>query len=87
MALVAYIDGVKQSEAAERLAEFLGIKLEKSDLPKRATRAQSPAAEPTYTSPSKSSAMACVVACACRCPAATQDTPETWHAIHALAVS
>ncbi|MES2000363.1 MAG: DUF927 domain-containing protein [Pseudomonadota bacterium] len=53
VALVAYIDGVKQSEAAERLAEFLGIKLEKSDLPKRATRAQSPAAEPTTPAQAK----------------------------------
>lgn len=37
VALVAYLDGVKQSEAAERLAEFLGLNLEKTGLPKRAT--------------------------------------------------
>src|SRR3989338_3194780 len=37
VALVAYLDGVKQGEAAKRLAEFLGLQLEKSDPAKRAT--------------------------------------------------
>lgn len=45
VALVAYIDGVKQSEAAERLAEFLGLDLQKTDPPKRATSARSGAAD------------------------------------------
>ena len=42
---VAYIDGVKQSEAAERLAAFLGLNLEKTDSPKRATSARNGAAD------------------------------------------
>ena len=39
VALVAYLEGIKQGEAAKRLAEFLGMALEKSDAPKRATSA------------------------------------------------
>lgn len=45
VALVAYIDGIKQSEAAERLAAFLGLNLEKNDPPKRATRARNGASD------------------------------------------
>ena len=41
IALVAYIDGVKQSEAAERLAIFLGLKPGEANPPQRATSAQS----------------------------------------------
>ncbi len=37
VALVAYIEGVKQGEAAKTLAAFLGMVTEKSDAPKRAT--------------------------------------------------
>lgn len=36
VALVAYLEGVKQGEAAKRLAEFLGLQLEKTDPAKRA---------------------------------------------------
>jgi len=37
VALVAYIEGKKQGEAASLLADFLGLKVEKSDPQKRAT--------------------------------------------------
>lgn len=37
VALVAYLEGVKQGEAAKRLAEFLGLQPEKTDPAKRAT--------------------------------------------------
>lgn len=37
VALVAYLEAVKQGEAAKRLAEFLGLQLEKTDPAKRAT--------------------------------------------------
>ena len=40
VALVAYIDGVAQAEAAKRLSEFLGLNLQKTDPPKRATSAR-----------------------------------------------
>ena len=40
VALVAYLEGSKQGEAAKRLAEFLGMAVEKSDAPKRATSGQ-----------------------------------------------
>jgi uncharacterized protein (DUF927 family) len=43
VALVAYIEGKKQGEAATLLADFLGLKPEKSDLHKRATTAQNKA--------------------------------------------
>lgn len=39
VALVAYLEGVKQGEAAKRLAEFLGMKIETADAPQRATSA------------------------------------------------
>ena len=45
VALVAYLDAVKQSEAAERIAAFLGLSLEKTDPPKHATRARNEAAD------------------------------------------
>jgi putative DNA primase/helicase len=35
VALIAYLEGVKQSDAAARLAEFLGLDAEKPDTPKR----------------------------------------------------
>ncbi len=41
VALVAYLEGVKQGEAAKLLAEFLGMDEEKPDAPKRATSARS----------------------------------------------
>lgn len=37
VALVAYLDGIPQGEAAKRLAEFLGLAVEKTDPAKRAT--------------------------------------------------
>lgn len=37
VALVAYLDGTKQGEAAKRLAEFLGLQPEQTDPAKRAT--------------------------------------------------
>lgn len=37
VALVAYLEGSKQGEAAKRLAEFLGLTVEKNEPPKRAT--------------------------------------------------
>lgn len=46
VALVAYLDGVRQSVAAERLAAFLGLSLEKPAPPERATRPRNGAAEP-----------------------------------------
>lgn len=45
VALVAYIDGVKQSEAAARLAAFLGLNLPENDPPKRTTSARNAAAD------------------------------------------
>ena len=47
ISLVAYLDDVKQSEAAERLATFLGIKTEVSGPPERATHAQNTAPHAT----------------------------------------
>ena len=52
ISLVAYVDDVKQSEAAERLAAFLGLKPDESDSPERATRARNAAAG--ITTPAKS---------------------------------
>lgn len=56
VALVAYIDGVKQSEAAERLAVFLGLNLEKPAPPKHATRPRNEAAEPKAPAPENKTA-------------------------------
>lgn len=53
VALVAYLDGVKQGEAAKRLAEFLGLQPEKTDPAKRSTSARKQAGEAT-TSPQSS---------------------------------
>lgn len=53
VALVAYIEGVKQGEAAKTLAAFLGMDTEKSDAPKRATSARE-ARGNTITSPAQS---------------------------------
>ena len=47
VALVAYLEGSKQGEAAKRLAEFLGLPLEKTDPPQRATSPQKSAAYTT----------------------------------------
>ena len=52
ISLAAYVDDVKQSEAAERLAAFLGLKPNESDPPERATRARNAAAG--ITTPAKS---------------------------------
>ncbi len=41
VALVAYLEGIKQGEAAKLLAEYLGIKTDKADLNKRVTTARS----------------------------------------------
>lgn len=54
VALVAYIDGVKQSEAAERLAAFLGLHLEKTDPPKRTTSARNGVADTNTPTKQKS---------------------------------
>ena len=53
VALVAYLEGVKQGEAAKRLAEFLGLQLEKPDPAKRAT-SDSKQGGNTITSPETS---------------------------------
>ncbi len=47
VALVAYLDGVKQGEAAKLLGEFLGMVTEKRDPPKRATSDQKRAGDTT----------------------------------------
>jgi len=55
VALVAYLEGVKQGEAAKRLAEFLGMDEEKPGTPKRATSARNArgdtSAPPTQSKP------------------------------------
>lgn len=56
IALVAYIDNVKQSEAAKRLAEFLGLSSEKSGLPKRSTSPRNGAADTQAPTQSKTPA-------------------------------
>lgn len=53
---VAYLDSVKNGEAAERLAAFLGLSLEKSAPPKRATRPSNGAAEPPAPAPENKTA-------------------------------
>ncbi|MGZ8262071.1 MAG: DUF927 domain-containing protein, partial [Methylotenera sp.] len=45
IALVAYIEGIKQGEAANRLSQFLGLSHEKSDARKRATSSPSKAGD------------------------------------------
>lgn len=45
VALVAYLDGVKQGDAAARLAEFLGMPAEQAAPPKRATSPQQRASD------------------------------------------
>jgi len=47
VALVAYLEGVKQGEAAARLAVFLGMAVEKPDTHKRVTSAQQKAGDTT----------------------------------------
>lgn len=47
VALVAYLERVKQGEAARLLADFLGLNLEKSGLQKRAASAQKKAGDAT----------------------------------------
>jgi uncharacterized protein (DUF927 family) len=44
VALVAYLENIKQGEAAKLLSGFLGLSVEKSDPPKRATSARNGAA-------------------------------------------
>ena len=53
VALVAYLDGVKQGEAAKRLVDFLGLQPEKTDPAKRAT-SDSKRAGDTITPPEAS---------------------------------
>ncbi len=50
VALVAYIEGTKQGEAATRLAQFLGINTEKTDAQKRATSSQNNESKPKVSS-------------------------------------
>ena len=50
IALVAYIEGVKQGEAAKRLSQFLGLAIEKTDTHKRSTSSQNKAVD-TSTPP------------------------------------
>jgi uncharacterized protein (DUF927 family) len=42
VALVAYIDGIRQSDAAKRLAAFFGLDWEKTDAPESLTSSQKP---------------------------------------------
>lgn len=51
VALVAYLDGLKQYEAAKRLAELLGLVVEKSEPVKRATTNPKRAGNPTTPPP------------------------------------
>ncbi|HOY69564.1 MAG TPA: DUF927 domain-containing protein [Methylotenera sp.] len=51
VALVAYLDGVSQFEAAKLLGAFLGIEYQKNDPQKRATSAQNKAANTTTPTP------------------------------------
>lgn len=51
VALVAYLHGIKQGEAADRLAQFLGI--EKSDAPKHATNDEREAGKPKASTQTK----------------------------------
>lgn len=51
VALVAYLDGVSQFEAAKLLGVFLGIEYQKSDPQKRATSPQNKAANTTTPTP------------------------------------
>lgn len=53
VALIAYLEGCKQSAAAKLLAEFLGLQLEKNDPPKRAISHERQAGN-TITSPEAS---------------------------------
>jgi uncharacterized protein (DUF927 family) len=68
VSLVAYLHGIKQGEAADRLAEFLGI--EKSDAPKRArndergagnTKASTPSIKPASGPASGESGDTCIM--------------------------
>lgn len=45
VSLIAYVESTKQGEAAKRLADFLGLAMEKPDPPKRTTSARSGAAD------------------------------------------
>ncbi|MGB2833152.1 MAG: DUF927 domain-containing protein [Methylotenera sp.] len=51
VALVAYLDGVSQFEAAKLLGAFLGIEYQKSDPQKRATSSQNKATNTTTSTP------------------------------------
>lgn len=53
VALVAYLEGSKQSEASKRLSEFLGLASQKPDAPQRATSSRKIAGNPT--TPAKAS--------------------------------
>lgn len=53
IALVAYIEGVKQGEAANRLSQFLELTSEKTDAHKRATSPQSKGVDTSISAPIK----------------------------------
>ena len=53
IALVAYIEGVKQGEAANRLSQFLGLANEKPDAYKRATSPLNKAGDTSHHLPLK----------------------------------
>lgn len=61
VALVAYIEGIKQGAAADLLAEFLGIKTEKSDVQKRATTQRTGATHTNAPAPENKPAWRAVV--------------------------
>lgn len=50
IALVAYIEGIKQGEAAKRLSQFLGLSTEKTDAHKRAISPQNQAVKASASS-------------------------------------
>lgn len=55
VALVAYLENLKQGEAAKLLAEFLGLDTKKSDSPERATSSQKEAGNASASPTSKKS--------------------------------
>ena len=61
ISLVAYVDDVKQSEAAERLAVFLGIKPSESGSPQRATSARKAAVDTSTPLKSRTAAWRAVM--------------------------
>ena len=61
VALVAFVEGKKQGEAAKLLADFLGLNLEKPDLHKRTTAAQNKAGNTIASTPANNPAWRALV--------------------------